>query len=495
MITALITMMTMITAQDSPAAMVVSLDDAMRQAVRHNRTLKRYLAGYMSSRRLYEAASGRWNPVAGATVDYQKARYPAVQGQPFQTTSNAVAVGSVFLMKPLPTGGKVTLSAGLTHSEQTMRLQFSDSVPPSNKDIDSYKAMVNITVEHPLLAGMSIKVSRVEIEKARLKMMADRFIYLSQAEATLRDVMKAYWSLVLAWKAWEIQKVSLGVLKSQEKLTDSLVDSGKVAAVNLLAVQSEIAKREGEVRRAWSAVVAASLNIKDAMGMDVTARPQAMRPSTEPGDQGYRPPKDLLARVLRRSNQVKALVAQMKSMRQDILKASNALLPSLDVKFRIGPAMTSNDMTEAIKGVGTKMDEAYEIEAGATFTKVLGRAPRARYEALRYARQTLKIQLKSTRSRLIVATLIALDSLEASRFRMEAAQKAITLAQTHLDAECKRFAQGLSTNHSILLRLQELEVARFQLLQAAVELAKTVADIKTLAGTLLASYQIRVPGN
>ena len=82
--------------------------------------------------------------------------------------------------------------------------------------------------------------------------------------------------------------------------------------------------------------------------------------------------------------------------------------------------------------------------------------------------------------------------LEASAKSIAAAVKARELAERNLDAEQKKFANGMSTNYQVLKIQDDLAAAQAAELQARVYYRQAEAVYRTTVGTLLDSIGVAI---
>jgi outer membrane protein TolC len=103
-----------------------------------------------------------------------------------------------------------------------------------------------------------------------------------------------------------------------------------------------------------------------------------------------------------------------------------------------------------------------------------------------------RLNLEKTRVEQIVDAQIrnALQSLEASRSRISAAEAAVKAAQEKLDSEIRLFQTGESTNFFVLTRQNELLESRRRAVVAQLEYNKALARLGQAKGETLAAYQI-----
>ncbi|MBM3769299.1 MAG: TolC family protein, partial [Acidobacteria bacterium] len=103
-----------------------------------------------------------------------------------------------------------------------------------------------------------------------------------------------------------------------------------------------------------------------------------------------------------------------------------------------------------------------------------------------------RLNLEKTRVEQIIDAQIrnALQSLEASRSRIAAAEASAKAAQEKLDSEIRLFQTGESTNFFVLTRQNELLESRRRAVVAQLEYNKAIARLGQAKGETLSAYQI-----
>jgi outer membrane protein TolC len=86
----------------------------------------------------------------------------------------------------------------------------------------------------------------------------------------------------------------------------------------------------------------------------------------------------------------------------------------------------------------------------------------------------------------------ALQSLQASRQRIRAAEAAVKASQEKLDSEIRLFQTGESTNFLVLTRQNELLESKRRAVVAQLEFNKAAARLEQAKGETLETYKISV---
>ena len=86
----------------------------------------------------------------------------------------------------------------------------------------------------------------------------------------------------------------------------------------------------------------------------------------------------------------------------------------------------------------------------------------------------------------------AVRGLETSREQLESAKVSTRLAEKNLDAERKKYDNGLSTAYQILQVQDDLTAARYRQVAAVTGYRKSIVEYNRATGTLLASSNVSI---
>jgi outer membrane protein len=86
----------------------------------------------------------------------------------------------------------------------------------------------------------------------------------------------------------------------------------------------------------------------------------------------------------------------------------------------------------------------------------------------------------------------ALQSVNTTQERVQAAQASRIAAEKQLESEQRRYEAGLSTNFLVLTRQQELSEARGRELRAITDFDKAVAELQRATGATLSAHNVDV---
>ena len=167
--------------------------------------------------------------------------------------------------RKLETGGSINASVTATRTltEQPINL-FNASA--GSFQLAQYQIQPSLTLTHPLLRGMGLRVNRADINKARIAVSQAEATRQLTAETMVRDIVSAYWTLLFAHRDLENKRRSVELARKQLERTQALVAAGRQSPVEAKAVEQALAAREGDVINAENALLGASLDLRTLMG-------------------------------------------------------------------------------------------------------------------------------------------------------------------------------------------------------------------------------------
>jgi outer membrane protein TolC len=215
--------------------------------------------------------------------------------------------------------------------------------------------------------------------------------------------------------------------------------------------------------------------------------------------------------------QVRQLQLGIESRRIDEIVTANQRLPQLDVSGTFTPqgrsvdkvpdAQTGNpgsqgSWPEAFRNMFSDFDDPrsdglladWTLRGSITLTwDVQNRGPKARHEAALLQIEKAEVQLAQARQTVASGVIRAANGLRTASKVMEVADISLELAKENLEAEQARFEVGRSTNYDVLLRLDQVDQAAAQALNAQITYLKALVQLQALNGEILPAYGIDLP--
>lgn len=493
----------------------LALSEVLERSLETNLSLANNAVDIKISETQVLAALGAYDVFITAGLTGSASESPQ-RGSAFAFALGSRSVGANFgVSRKLETGGNISATVRATRTLTEQPLNFFDANAGSYQ-LASYAIVPTLTLTHPLLRGAGLRVNRADINRARIAVSQAEAARQLTAESMVRDIVSAYWDLLFAHRDLENKRRSVDLARKQLERTQALVAAGRLSPVDAKAVEQALAARESDVINAENALLGESLDLRTLMGEGLADQETlGVLPTTDPLVQP-RPVevKAELEAALSSNPQIRQLQLGIESRRIDELVAANQRLPQLDVSGSFTPQGRSVDSVpdattgdpgsqgswpEAFRNIFTTdirdgLLADWSVTGQITLTwDVQNRSPRARHEAALLQIEKAEVQLQQARQQVASGVIRAANGLRTASKVMDVAEISLELAKENLEAEQARFDVGRSTNYDVLQRLDQVDLASAQALNAQINYLKALVQLQALNGEILPAYGIDLP--
>ena len=383
----------------------------------------------------------------------------------------------------------------------------------------SFGANMTLNYTQPLLRGFRTDPQRTELVVQRINRDISDVDLETTIVNTLTAVRQAYWELVYARAAVEVQQQALALAEQLVRDNRARVEIGTLAPIDVVQAQSEAARRRQDVAQAIQALRTNELALKQLIvgGTSDELWDAEINPTDEP--QIDAPPIDLEAAIggaLDRRTDISRVRQQIDINEAQVDNLRNSTLPALDVvgSYQLtgqgGPRLVpAGSSFEAIfggaggvipGGYGDAIDNIVDADypfwsVQLQMTYPLGQsADKAAYERARLQRQQNEAQLRRIELQIATEVTNAAIQIETIQERIQAAIAARELAEEQLRAEESKFEVGLSTNFLVLQMQRELAFAQDVELRAIFDYQRALIEFDRTQRTSLGNAGITVVG-
>ena len=481
---------------NDPKALKLSLDDAIKTAMERN-------VGVQISR--YELkASGEalrsqfglydWLGQGGVSREISKQAVATAGTSPSsRTASFNFGVGQT-----IPTGGNY--SVGLNTTKDVAPGGFSNFSP-------LYTSGLGFTFNQPLLRDFGVDVTQRGINIARNTLGISRDAFRATLLDTTNNVEQSYLNLVYARQFVDVVKEALFLARDQSRITQIRIDVGASAPLDILQPRVQIATSEENLINAVAAVRNAEDNLRALMHLDPSEWDRPIIP-TDPVR--YTPLSVNVQEAVDRAYNLRPELHELNlttdTRRIQNMYARNQILPAVDLqlKYNLGGiagraldpdpetgVLTDTKFTRSISQIFGNDFPTYSfgLNFQVPFTNITARAEAKRTELeLQRAhsdeeqqRQTIALQVRETAR-----------AIDTSARNITAARTAREAAEQNLEAERRRYENGMTTNFQVLQVQQQLSDSRARELQALVGYNQAVTAYHRAVGDLLEVRNIRI---
>ena len=486
--------------------MQLSLEEAIRTTVERNLAVQVENYNFRESGYAFRSEYGRFDMEAFAELQTASTERPLAAT--IGSSESEQTIANLGVRQVLPTGGNYTLS--FNNNRQSNNARVSLVNPAYNSDF-------GFNFNQPLLRDFGIDVNRRGIRIARTNLDISREDFRAQILDTVYLVEQAYYDLVFARENLEVKRQSQGLARDQERITQIRIDVGASAPLDILQPRVAIANRETEVITAEAQVRDAEDRLRRLMNLPVTEWDRRIIPTDAAG---YRPMSVDQQAAVARAMELRPEVKQA-SLARDIRKinysfARNQVLPSVDFNINYGFAglggttLRLDDSGDPVLdpvtgepitisgGYGDAFEQVYGFDnpswsvgfnIGVPVSNIGARSEKKRAEL---DLQSSEVTENDLRQQIMVEVRKAARDIDTLAKQIAATRQAREAAERNVEAERKRYENGMTTNFNVLLIQQELSDARSNELLALVRYNQAIANYHRAVGDLLEVHNITV---
>jgi outer membrane protein len=484
---------------NNPRALQLSLDQAIRTSMERNLGVQLQEFEFQESSYALRSQYGIYDLLGTGRVAEVSTDRPVTST--FETSASRTHILNVGVQQNLPTGGNYAVRFNNSRT--------ASSANPFNTINPSYDPELGLTVTQPLLRDFGIDINRRFITIARNTLGLNHETFRTALMDTAVNVEQAYLNLVYARRAVEVVKESLFLARDQARITQIRIDVGASAPLDILQPRVTIATSEEQLIIAVANVRSAEDQLRALLNLDPA---EWDRPIVPTDTVEYTPLTINLDDAVRRAIELRPEIRQdrytTETRRVQYQYARNQTLPVLDfdLDYNLSGIAGTEISTDPNTGVTTSERIPFGrglrniaaidfpgwtigFNVGVPITNIGARAEARRAELdlaqarlnQEQTRQTIAIDVRQaardvdTASRTIVATRAARDA-----------------AERNVEAERRRYENGMTTNFQVLEVQQQLSDARVRELQALVGYNQAVARYHRAVGDVLDIRNISV---
>jgi outer membrane protein TolC len=398
------------------------------------------------------------------------------------------------LSQLIPSGGTVQFS--FSNSKLETNSQFFTINP-------SYNSGLDFSLSQPLLRNFGRDATEFGLRIAALDSDIAREGFVEQVVSTIAAAENAYWNLVAARFRLSVAEESLQLARQLHENNRVRVDVGTLAPLELVASEAGIATREEEIIRARAAIGDAEDVLRYLIDVD-DARLWTMALVPETAAETEYLTFDLPEALATALDSRPELAREQLALRGREIRAAyyrSQTKPRLDLVARYGfngvggDVVVRDNQGNVVSRLPGGWDDALDQVTGADFPgwsvglefgmPLQNRSARARATSAELALEQGRVGLDQRRQVVEAEVRIAARGLETGRQEIESARVSVRLAESNLDAEKKKYENGLSTSFQILQVEEELAAARLRLVQAVTGYRRALVAYHQSIGKLL----------
>jgi outer membrane protein TolC len=483
-----------------PGGIVVSLRQAVEIAVADNLGIDNASFERRISHVRAESPRGAFDPVLSVFYDHRRDVQPTATELDAATSQTTADSMSATLAQKLWYGA--SWEVGLTSSRRESNNPFVTLSP-------SYSADVTLAYTQPLLQGLGRDANLRELRKALNDATVSDHAFRTTVSDTMRDTVYAYWDLVFAREDLAVRRASLELAQRLLEQNRIMVEVGTLAPLDLAESRAAVAEREQDIIVGQAQVGNAEDALRRLLGVkeDSPWWLVPLVPADEPTFRdAYVDLSESLELALERRWEIESARLRAANGQLDVAAARDGLRPQLDFELSVSTAGLSGDLRDfqdsdgdtvpdlEIKVSDDDLGGAYDQVTNRDFNSwsarlvyrqpIFDRAGKSAFLASRLAFEASLLDIEVVRQSVILDVRQAVRDVESAREALVATRANVELQEEKLDAEGKKFENGMSTNFRVLEFQTDLTTALTNDLRARVAYLKALATLQRAQGTI-----------
>ncbi len=345
-----------------------------------------------------------------------------------------------------------------------------------------YNSDVTLGLRQPLLRGFGKEAQMAELNSARTEVRAASFLVDGRAADLAAQVKQAYWDLVFAHQNLEVLQLSLELARKLMEDTETRIDAGKLAAIDLFQPQAEVAQREQDLISGERAIGAAEDNLKLLLNSEEWLVPFRLTdaPSIDPV---YPDIRKIYDRAISNRPDLQAANLQVAASKYQLDKAENDKKPALDLIGTVGFGSRAEDYSSALDNSLSDSDTLWQV--GLSFSRPLDNSlAQGRYRQAMAVHNINKTNVEQLKQEIRKTVRVTVRDVDLALKAIEATRKTSIATQKRLEAEQIKFEAGRSTTLDVLIAQQDFARALSTENLTKVVYAQSLAELDRIQGVI-----------
>lgn len=522
----------------------LSLRDAITFALQNNLDIEQFRQGVRISQFSLNSLRGVYDIVSSADINYRSQTIPVANL--FQGGGSTASLTNRSVTWNLITNQFIERTGGFWQAEfDNSRINTSSTASTLTTQ---YSPVLTLSFTQPLLRNFRIDQNRRVIQIAKKTLDLSDSQFRQRVIEIINQVQLSYWDLVFAIRNEQIARKSVELTRTQLENNQKMVEAGTLPPIDLRSTEAALESRKGDVIVALQGITTAENVLKGLLLKDSTDKlwNAEIQPSDEPQLTTQSFNLDEATRLaLKNRPELDQIRLQTEQKNVDIDFYRNQLKPQVDLYGLYSntglagtPSSSGNlggfdkvtqglidNLNLALSGQGLSPFNPVPPAASTVGDSVPARFKGGYFQALKnlfgqdfktyqfglrlsfpwrnraaegnLGRSLAESRQLDARQRQLVQTVQidvrnALQAVEATRQRFEAAQAGRIAADAQYKGELEKFRAGLSTNFFVLQRQTDLAVAEGTEVRALTDYNKALADLQRVTGMTLVSNNLQV---
>lgn len=474
----------------------LSLDQVIELAMRHNLGIvlerygqSRFNLGIESAKGLFDLNLNGQAFYTDSTVTSRS----AIEGtSSISTTDQFFAVD---LSQRLPTGGNLSFGFNGSRGESDSRNAIFSPV---------FDTGAGFSLVQPLLRDFGVLATRRPVLLARLDSRGNREALEERITGLVQQVSNAYWALVEAQEQLRVAEEGLSLARELHERNRIQVEVGTMPPLDLVQSEANVATREEDIIRAQAAVGDAEDQLRLLLSLppgEIWSKP--IRTSTPPETEAAVVNVDQAIEIANRERpELKRQQIAIEASQLNLAFQKNQLLPRLDATLSYGGSglggtqlirdPVTGQVVRTVRGdFGDALDQLLnrdttnwrvQLDFG---VPIQNRTARAQKAIAELNLDSAEVEFDRLEQQVLTEVRQAVRRVQTAEKQIEAARVSREFQEKNLDAERKRYENGMSTAFQITQIQDDVTQARSREVSAKIAYRTALTEYNRAIGQLL----------
>ncbi|MFI5180261.1 MAG: TolC family protein [Thermoanaerobaculia bacterium] len=477
----------------------LSLEDAIRLALQN--TLDLDVSSLTYEKAAFGIGSARGYFDAGVEVDLNVNRTQQASFSQIAASDTKGQTGNLIFGGNLLSGG--------TYNLTWANSRIDSEIPGYTLFNPRWTSTLSVGATQPLLRNFGKTVTNRLVVQAQYGRDTSAWAFVTAVQTAVQLVDGAYWDLAYARALLKARQEALAIAKDLNRITQIKIDVGTLAPIDIVQTEVTVAQREQDIITAEGQIGDAEDRLKRLL--NVRNLPDWQRPIVTTEAPTAEPVKiqleDGMRQALQTRPEIRQALLDIESKKLTLVYNKDQVKPRLDLAASYGysglgavgtytfPDGSTIDRVygDALSNIFNRDYPAWTV--GLTFViPILNRT--AKYNA---AIASSDLELSRTnlflaKQNLYLEVRTAARGVDTALKTVDASKKSRELAERNLDAEKKKFENGMSTTFQVSSIQNDLTNARAVELQSYATYLKSRTAWHKAIGDILDWKNVKLEG-
>lgn len=445
----------------------MTLAEAIALALRNSRDVETAYLGRVVQKFDLRVAEDRYNP--DLTLD------ASAETGGTETSRTHKAGGTLVGTQRIPTGGQFDLSWAPS-------LERGDS---GSADVDLQNSTWRIAFKQPLLKGAGIDVDTAPVENARIQEQVNILSLKQTVIGLVNAVISAYRSFLRAQQQVDIALTSLERAKASLAVNQLLIDTGRMAAVEIVQTQSDIANKEFSYQQSLNAMDTSRLSLLQILDMDIHRYTDIVAVDEGDIDPVHPVLQECIDMALANRPDYGQALLGLKQRKLERTLAENNMRWTLN----LDTAYDYTDTRDQTAGTAASSD-AWRVALNVNIPLYGDLSRKQRLTSAQVAEKQQQLAIDELEHNVEVEIRDKVLNVASQLKQLELARLALRLSRQKLEIEQEKLKTGRSSNFQVVTFQNDLVSAQTAESNAVTEYRNALTALDSAIGTTLDTWKI-----